>query len=55
MRIGVNARVLDYESGGAKEYLLSLLADNREGKRAGFPLPVIEEIVLLLAVLRSQE
>jgi glycosyltransferase involved in cell wall biosynthesis len=25
MRIGVNARVLDYESGGAKEYLLSLI------------------------------
>jgi glycosyltransferase involved in cell wall biosynthesis len=25
MRIGVNARVLDYESGGAKEYLISLL------------------------------
>jgi hypothetical protein len=37
------------------EFLLTLLADNREGKRAGFPLPVVEEIVLLLAVLRSEE
>ncbi len=36
------------------EYLLSLLADNRDGKRAGFPLPVVEEIVLLLAILRSR-
>ena len=37
------------------EYLLSLLADNREGKRAGFPLSVVEEIVLLLSVLRSEQ
>lgn len=37
------------------DYLLNLLADNREGKRAGFPLPVVEEIVLLLAVLRAEE
>ncbi len=36
------------------EFLLSLLADNREGKREGFPLAVIEEIVLLLAVLRPE-
>jgi len=34
------------------EYLLSLLADNRDAKRDGFPLQVIEEIVLLLAMLR---
>ena len=34
------------------EYLLSLLADNRQGSRVGFPLAVVEEIVLLLAVLR---
>ena len=44
-----------WPSPASAEYLLSLLADNREGKRTGFPLPVIEEIVLLLAVLRSQE
>jgi hypothetical protein len=37
------------------DYLLGLLADNREGKRAGFPLRVVEEIVLLLAMLRDQE
>jgi hypothetical protein len=37
------------------EYLLSLLADNREGKRAGFPLAVVEEIVMLLAVLHYEE
>ncbi len=36
------------------EYLLSLLADNREGKRAGFPLAVVEEIILLLAVLQAE-
>lgn len=37
------------------DYLLNLLADNRDGKRAGFPLPVVEEIVMLLAVLRDEE
>lgn len=37
------------------EFLLSLLADNRDGKRAGFPLPVVEEIVLLLAILRTEQ
>jgi hypothetical protein len=37
------------------DYLLGLLADNREGKRAGFPLRVVEEIVLLLAMLREAE
>lgn len=37
------------------DYLLNLLADNRDGKRAGFPLPVVEEIVTLLAVLRDEE
>ena len=36
------------------EYLLSLLADNRQGTRVGFPPPVVEEIVLLLAVLRPE-
>lgn len=35
------------------DYLLSLLADNRDGKRIGFPVVVVEEIILLLAVLRS--
>jgi hypothetical protein len=35
------------------EYLTRLLEDNRGGTRAGFPQPVIEEILLLLAILRS--
>lgn len=35
------------------DYLLSLLADNRGGKRIGFPVAVVEEIILLLAVLRT--
>lgn len=37
------------------EYLLSLLADNRNGTREGFPPPVAEEIVLLLAMLHTEE
>ena len=41
-----------WSSAECAEYLLSLLADNREGKRDGFPLQVVEEIVLLLAILR---
>jgi outer membrane murein-binding lipoprotein Lpp len=35
---------------GCVKYLHSLLMDNREGTRAGFPLPVAEEILLLIAV-----
>ena len=38
----------------SSEFLLSLLADNRDGKRAGFPLPVVEDIVTLLAVLGDE-
>jgi hypothetical protein len=33
--------------------LQSLLMDNREGTRVGFPLPVAEEILLLIAILNS--
>jgi pilus assembly protein FimV len=36
-------------------FLQSLLADNREGTRVGFPLPVAEEILLLIAILSSGE
>jgi len=32
------------------QFLQSLLMDNREGTRAGFPLPVAEEILLLIAI-----
>jgi pilus assembly protein FimV len=35
---------------GCVKYLHSLLMDNREGTRAGFPLSVAEEILLLIAV-----
>jgi len=34
-------------------YLQHLLRDNRDGARAGFPLPVTGEIVLLIAVLQD--
>lgn len=34
-------------------FLQTLLADNREGTRVGFPLPVAEEILLLIAILSS--
>ena len=36
-----------------EDYLLSLLADNRAGTRTGFPVSVVEEIILLLAVLHA--
>lgn len=32
------------------QFLQSLLMDNREGTRAGFPLPVAEEMLLLIAI-----
>ena len=32
------------------QFLQSLLMDNREGTRTGFPLPVAEEILLLIAI-----
>jgi hypothetical protein len=35
------------------EYLGRLLEDNRGGTRTGFPKPVIEDILLLLAMLRA--
>lgn len=36
-------------------FLQTLLIDNREGTRVGFPLPVAEEILLLVAILSSSE
>ena len=36
-------------------FLQTLLVDNREGTRVGFPLPVAEEILLLVAMLSSGE
>ena len=35
------------------DYLYNLTHDNRDGQRAGFPLEVVEEIVLLLLILES--
>lgn len=35
------------------EYLTHLLEDNREGIRTGFPQPVAEDIMLLIAVMRG--
>ena len=37
-----------------QRYLESLLRDNREGTREGFPLPVVDDILLLAAVLDLQ-
>jgi len=35
------------------DYLYQLVHDNRAGQRSGFPLEVVEEIVLLLLVLEA--
>lgn len=35
-------------------YLHQLLRDNRQGTRAGFPLAIIDEILLLLSILEDQ-
>lgn len=53
--IAVQLKKLWPDKPACSEYLLSLLADNRDGRRTGFPLPVVEDIVLLLAVLRDAE
>lgn len=39
----------------ALDYLQSLLRDNRDGQRLGFPLPVIGEILLLIAIQRERQ
>jgi hypothetical protein len=35
------------------DYLYDLVHDNRDGQRSGFPLEVVEEIVLLMLVLEE--
>ena len=35
------------------DYLYELVHDNRDGQRSGFPLKVVEEIVLLMLVLED--
>ena len=42
------------DTAAATAYLKNLLEDNRGGTRAGFPQPVAEEILLLVAVLQTR-
>ena len=35
------------------DYLYELVHDNRDGQRSGFPLEVVEEIVLLMLILEE--
>ncbi len=37
------------------QYLKHLLADNREGTRSGFPIEVVNEILMLIGVLKTRE
>jgi Tfp pilus assembly protein FimV len=37
------------------QYLKHLLADNREGTRAGFPMEVVNEILMLIGVLKTRD
>ena len=38
---------------GCMDYLYELVHDTRDGQRTGFPLEVVEEIVLLLLILED--
>lgn len=42
--------ISSWGTGECLPFLRSLLLDNREGTRTGFPLPVAEEILLLIAI-----
>lgn len=44
-----------WQGGTALDYLHSLLKDNREGERAGFSIPVLQEIMLLQAILKTRD
>jgi hypothetical protein len=44
-----------WKDGSAQAYLTGLLKDNREGERAGFSIPVLQEIMLLQAILKIRE
>jgi hypothetical protein len=47
----IRSRLIDlWRKSECVQFLQSLLMDNREGTRAGFPLPVAEEILLLIAI-----
>ncbi|MBK6637685.1 MAG: hypothetical protein IPH08_06615 [Rhodocyclaceae bacterium] len=41
------------QPGACIDYLRQLLEDNRDGMRNGFPQPVAEEIILLVAILKA--
>lgn len=44
-----------WKDGSAQDFLAGLLKDNREGERAGFSIPVLQEIMLLQAILKIRE
>jgi hypothetical protein len=44
-----------WKDGSAQDYLTGLLKDNREGERAGFSIPVLQEIMLLQAILKTRD
>lgn len=44
-----------WKEGSAQDFLAGLLKDNREGERAGFSIPVLQEIMLLQAILKIRE
>jgi TolA-binding protein len=47
----IRSKLIDlWRKSDCVQFLQSLLMDNREGTRAGFPLPVAEEILLLIAI-----
>lgn len=51
----VEQLVEHWQDGSAQDYLNSLLKDNREGERAGFSIPVLQEIMLLKSIIRAKE
>lgn len=52
-RIAAQVQELWSRPAECADYLSRLLEDNRGGSRAGFPRPVAEEILLLIAVLKE--
>ena len=44
-----------WKEGSAQDFLAGLLKDNREGERAGFSILVLQEIMLLQAILKIRE
>lgn len=54
-RVSTHVQELWHEPQECIAYLMHLLEDNREGMRVGFPQPVAEEMLLLVAILRDAE